>query len=153
MIRGMKTLALVALVAVGCGAAPERETPDMPDVKAGDNATIKAAWDAWGMRGFDRPAVNYVEGQALNCQTRLGPGFLVMRTDAGTFWGSPGQTGAECVLGLAWPDEYAVSVASGDRTLEAIVHELCHFAKGDPEHTGPCNPDGVEIPAIVARLR
>ena len=150
--------ALLLALTAACSAAPGRETPDMPDVKPGDNAVIKAAWDAWGMRGFDRPTVSYVEGAGLNCTTTLGPGFLMLRTAAGTLWAQPGMEGAECDLGLSWPDEYAMSIAWDGTgkgvTLEAIVHELCHFAQGDGQHQGACKPgEGGQIAAITAQLR
>ena len=53
-----------------------------------DHADLSAQFArAWGNAGFSRPAVRYVEGQALNCKWPTGEeGFLLNVTPAGTFW-------------------------------------------------------------------
>lgn len=152
----MKRALLGLVLLVGCGAAGA-ETPDLPDVKPGDNALIKAAWDAWGMRGFDRPAVRYLEGAALNCDTDQGRGFLMVDMGGGHNFVPPGTPGARCLLGLSvhehdffWAPWHGSLAGT---TKKAIVHELCHFAHADDDHTGPCSPAaGGQIDQIAARL-
>jgi hypothetical protein len=153
----VKRALLVLLLAVGCAGADGRETPDLPDVKPGDNALIKAAWAAWGMRGFDRPTVRYVDGAGLNCDTSEGRGFLMVQNAAGAFFVPPGTDGGRCWLGFGVPEASAIWVAGDGAgagvTKRAIVHELCHFAHRDDNHTGPCNPaPGGQIDQIAARL-
>lgn len=148
---------LLVLLAGGCGAAGA-ETPDLPDVKPGDNALIKAAWNAWGMAGTDRPAVQYVDGAGLNCETDHGPGFLVVDNPSfGPFFVPAGTDGAKCWLGFAIPERHSFVVvgdgAAPGITKKAIVHELCHFARSDDTHVGDCKPDGGRIDEIAASLR
>jgi len=155
---GMRLFALLIPVLIGCGAV-DLETPDLPDGKAGDNAFIKAAWEAWGMKGTARPDVKYLEGDALNCGdgSHVGKGFLMLHTPAGSFFVQPGTPGARCDLGVAILDSNVIWVAwhgalSGT-TANAIVHELCHFATTDDWHLGPCmiGPGG-KIEQITAEL-
>ncbi len=135
----------ILLAAVDCAPAPGLETRDQPNVKPGDNAYAKAVWLEWN--GFlDRPSLRYVEGDALNCDTRLGPGFL--------------DGNGQCILGRSLPDEYAVEVVwhgglHQGVTDQAIVHEFCHYANDwDINHQGPCSQaeDG-RIVQITQALR
>jgi len=123
-LEGMKRALLVLLLAVGCGSLPEWETPNKPDVKPGDNAFAKRAWEAWGNRGFDRPDLLYIEGADLNCNE--GRGFLEYGECRG---GSFDQQ--TFVARIAWSE-------NAELVRFRIVHEFCHASYDDQSHDREC---------------
>jgi hypothetical protein len=145
----VKRALLVLLIAAGCGAcggAAEYGVPDQPDVKPGDNAFAKSVWVAYGNDGFDRPALAYVEGDALNCTGQDGTrGFLE----------PDGLGGHECDLGVWEQIGYTARIAWNNerQARRSIVHEFCHATYGDTGHQSFCRmtPDGI-IEQIRARL-
>ena len=124
----LRAVVLAASMATSCATV----TPGAPDHPAGLDATVDAAWRAYGAPG-GLPRVLVVQGAALSCTDPVSgkPGFPVLLV-----------SGKGCREGYTvLPTETSVAW-HGERWVDtSLVHELWHVAQArhgifDPNHSG-----------------